>query len=204
MTLTPFLIVSPYPNPPLNSSNSFKHKAMWKVQIIVFYIKQPKSAFCIFLHINVTVVNLLPTRSFPSAFLERLCLITEWNRNKGYSVGRRCASRDSTNQNALFVAWFSRLERAVFRVVYGEILALSQAWIGNFDTKPPWKVFETLYLDSGYVTFKYFAFLSVWDKFELLGHVQTATMIWVLFSPFLLDSLLVTVSGFIALFCPSC
>ena len=29
-----------------------------------------------------------------------------------------CSSRDSTNQNALFVEWFSRLERAVFRVVY--------------------------------------------------------------------------------------
>ena len=28
--------------------------------------------------------------------------------------------------------------------------------------------------------------------FELLGHVQAATMIYVLFSPFLLDSLLVT------------
>ena len=79
-------------------------------------------------------------------YLERLCLITEWNRNKGFSVGRRCASRGSTNQNASFVEWFSRLERAVFRVVYGEILALFQAWIGNFDTKPPWKVFGTLIL----------------------------------------------------------
>ena len=32
-------------------------------------------------------------------------------------LSRRCASRDLTNQNALFVEWFSRLERAVFRVV---------------------------------------------------------------------------------------
>ena len=66
-------------------------------------------------------------------------------------------------------------------------------------TIPPWKVVETLYLD-GCVTFKYFAFLSVCDKFELLGHVQAAMMISVLFSPFFLDSLLVTVSGLIGLF----
>ena len=77
--------------------------------------------------------------------------------------------RHSTNQSALFVEWFSRLERAVFRVVYGEIFPLFQAWIGNFDTIPPWHY--TLYLVNSYVTFKYFAFLSVWDKFELLGHV---------------------------------
>ena len=94
---------------------------------------------------------------------------------------RRCASRDSTNQNALFVEWFSRLERAVFRVAYGEIFALFQACVGNFDTIPPWKVVGTLYLDSSCVTFKYFAFLSVCDKFELLGHVQAAMMFWVLF-----------------------
>ena len=35
----------------------------------------------------------------------------------------------------------------------------------------------TFYLDSSCVTFKYFAFLSVCDKFELLGHVQAAMMI---------------------------
>ena len=38
----------------------------------------------------------------------------------------------------------------------------------------------TLYLDSSRVTFKYFAFLSFCDTFELLGHVQAAMMIWVL------------------------
>ena len=54
----------------------------------------------------------------------------------------------------------------------GEIFALFQACVGNFDTIPPWKVVGTLYLDSSCVTFKYFAFLSVCDKFELLGHVQ--------------------------------
>ena len=48
---------------------------------------------------------------------------------------------------------------------------------GNFDTIPPWKVVETLYLDSSCVTFKCFAFLSVYNKFELLGHVQAAMMI---------------------------
>ena len=117
-----------------------------------------------------------------------------------WGLNRRGASRDSTNQNALFVEWFSCLGRAVFRGVTGEIFALFQACVGNFHTMRPWKVVGTLYLDSNYVTFKYFAFLSVCDKFELLGQVQVAMMIWVLFLPFLLDSLLVTVSGFIGFF----
>ena len=117
---------------------------------------------------------------------------------------RRCASRDSTNQNASFVEWFSRLERAFFRGICAEIFALFQACVGNFDTIPPWKVVGTLYLDSSCVTCKYFAFLSVCDKFDLLGHVQAAMMIRVLFLPFFLDSLLVTVSGFVELFWPSC
>ena len=39
---------------------------------------------------------------------------------------------------------------------------------------------------------------------ELLGHVQAAMMIWVLFLAFFLDSLLVTVSCFIGLFWSSC
>ena len=91
------------------------------------------------------------------------------------------------------------------RVVYGEIFALFQAWIGNFHTIPPWKVAGTLHLVNSYVTFKYFAFLTVWDKFELLGHVQAASMIWVLFSPFFFDSfILVTVRGFIGLFWSPC
>ena len=37
----------------------------------------------------------------------------------------------------------------------------SQACVGNFDSIPPWKVVGTLPLDSSYVAFKYFAFLSV-------------------------------------------
>ena len=90
---------------------------------------------------------------------------------------RRCASRDSTNQNASFVERLSRSERAVFRGICGEIFALFQACVGNFDTIPPRKVVGTLYLDSSCVIFKYFAFLSVCDKFELLGHVQAAMMI---------------------------
>ena len=69
------------------------------------------------------------------------------------------------------------MERVVFKGVRGEIFALFQACVGNFDTIPPWKVVGTLYLDSSCVTFKYFAFLSVCDKFELLGHVQAAMMI---------------------------
>ena len=117
---------------------------------------------------------------------------------------RRCASRDSTNQNASFVEWFSRLERAVLRGICGEIFALFQVCVGNFDTIPPWKVVATLYLASSCVSFKYFAFLSVCDKFEFLGHVQAAMMIWVLFSPLFLDSLLVTGSSFIGLFRLTC
>ena len=89
----------------------------------------------------------------------------------------RCASRHSTNQNASFVDWFSRLERAVFRGTWGEMFALFQACVGNFDTIPPWESCVNTYLDSTCVTFKYFAFLSVCDKFELLGHVQAAMMI---------------------------
>ena len=122
----------------------------------------------------------------------------------GWWKARRCASRDSTNQNASIEEWLSRSERAVFRGICGEIFALFQACVGNFDTIPLWKVVGILYLDSSCVTFKYFAFLSVCDKFELLGHVQAAMMIWVLFLPFFLDLLLVTVSGFIELFWPSC
>ena len=45
--------------------------------------------------------------------------------------------------------------------VYGEVFALFQACVGNFDTKPQSKVVGTFYLDSSYVNFKYFAFLSV-------------------------------------------
>ena len=59
--------------------------------------------------------------------------------------------------------------RAVFRGVY--------SIVGNFHTIRPWAVVGTLYLDGSYVTFKYFAFLSVCDKFELLGHVHAAMMI---------------------------
>ena len=115
----------------------------------------------------------------------------------------RCASRDSTNQNASFVEWFSRLERAVFSGRCGEIFALFQACVGNFDTISPCKVVGSLNLDSSRVTFKYFAFLSFCDTFELLGHVQAAMMIWVLFLQFFLDSLLVIVSSLIELFWPS-
>ena len=75
------------------------------------------------------------------------------------------------------VEWFSRLERAVFRGVYGEIFAFFQACVGNFDTILQWKVVGTLYLDSSYETFKYFAFFSVCDKFELLGHIRFASLI---------------------------
>ena len=136
------------------------------------------------------------------ATLKRLMPGVEYRRRRP-SI-RRCASRDSTNQNASIVEWFSRSERAVFRGICGEIFALFQACVGNFDTIPPWKVVGILYLDSSCVAFKYFAFLSVCDKFELLGHVLAAMMIWVLFLPFFLDLLLVTVSGFIELFWPSC
>ena len=45
--------------------------------------------------------------------------------------------------------------------VYGEVFALFQACVGNFDTIPQSKVVGTPYLDSSYVYFKYFAFLSV-------------------------------------------
>ena len=45
--------------------------------------------------------------------------------------------------------------------MYGEIFALFQACVGNFYAIRPWKVVGTLILDSSYVTFKCFAFLSI-------------------------------------------
>ena len=38
----------------------------------------------------------------------------------------------------------------------------------KFSLYSKWKVVGTFYLDNSYVTFKYFAFLNVCDKFELL------------------------------------
>ena len=98
--------------------------------------------------------------------------LNQFNSTNGFCIVffykiRRCASRDSTN--ALFVKWFLRLERAVFRGICDEIFALFQACVGNFDTIPPWKVVGTLYLASSCVTFKDFALLSVCDEFELLA-----------------------------------
>ena len=69
------------------------------------------------------------------------------------------------------------LGKSCFRGICSEIFDLFQACVRNFGTIQPWKVVGTLYLDSSCVTFKYFAFLSVCDKFELLGHVQAAMMI---------------------------
>ena len=70
--------------------------------------------------------------------------------------------------------------RAVFRGICGEILALFQVRVGNLDTIPPWKVVGTLYLNSSCVSFKYFAFLSVCNKFELLGHDDLSVIFTVL------------------------
>ena len=78
---------------------------------------------------------------------------------------------------APFALGKSRFQRYNIPLKTAEIFALFQACVGNFDTIPPRKVVGTLYLDSRCVIFKYFAFLSVCDKFELLGHVQAAMMI---------------------------
>ena len=56
-----------------------------------------------------------------------------------------------------------------------------RSFVGNFRTIRPWTFVGTLYLDGSYVNFKYFAFLSVCDKFELLGNVHAAMMIRVCF-----------------------
>ena len=56
-----------------------------------------------------------------------------------------------------------------------------RSFVGNFHTIRPWTFVGTLYLDDSYVNFKYFAFLSVCDKFELLCNVHAAMMIWVCF-----------------------
>ena len=76
-----------------------------------------------------------------------------------------------------------RFESVICRVIFALGTSLFQRWIwwkfrflqacvGNFDTVPPWKVVRTYYLDISYVAFKYFDFLSVSDKLELLGHVH--------------------------------
>ena len=65
---------------------------------------------------------------------------------------------------------------ALGKSLFQRCFAFFQAFVGNFDTIP-WKLVGTLYLDSSHATFKYFAFLSVCEKFELLGHVQAAMMI---------------------------
>ena len=105
---------------------------------------------------------------------------------------RRCAPRDSTNQNASFVEWFSRLERAVFRGICGKIFAGFQACVGNFDTIPPWNIVGTLYLDSGCVTLKYFAFLSVceglwqvWIAQSFAGHHNDLSVVFALLLGFI-------------------
>ena len=159
--------------------------------------------------IKIRFMELLSNLSL-SSFLSRFYLfvmdqiVIESLYYRFQAGGVRYETQDSTNQNALFVEWFSRSGRAFFRGVHDEIFALFQACVGNFGTIPPWKVAGTLYLDSSYVCFKSFAFLRSCDKFELLGHRQAAMMICVLFSPFLFDSLLVTVDGFIGLFWSSC
>ena len=56
-----------------------------------------------------------------------------------------------------------------------------RSFVGNFHTIRPWTFVGTLYLDGSYVNFEYFAFLSVCDKFELLGNVHAAMMIRVCF-----------------------
>ena len=45
--------------------------------------------------------------------------------------GRRCASRDSTNKNALSVGGFSRFERAVLRGICGEFFRFIPSLSGN-------------------------------------------------------------------------
>ena len=65
--------------------------------------------------------------------------------------------------------WFSRLQRFFLELYMVKFIPSLDRKISTLI--PPWKVVGTLYLDSSYVTFKYFAFLRFWDKFELLGHM---------------------------------
>ena len=110
------------------------------------------------------------------------------------ALSRRCASRLEQSECVMYRVIFA-LGKSRFQRCMWWNFAFFEVCVGNFDTIPPWKVVGTLCLDSSDVTFKCFAFLSGCDKFELFGHVQAAMMIWVLFLPFFLDSLLVTVSG---------
>ena len=60
----------------------------------------------------------------------------------------------------------------------GKIFALFQACVCNFDTIPLWKVDRIFYLDSSCVTLKYFGFLSVCDKFELIGRHDALSVVF--------------------------
>ena len=59
------------------------------------------------------------------------------------------------------LANMSRFQRCICALYMVKFLALFQACVGNFYTIQPWKVVGTLNLDSSYVTFTYFAFLSI-------------------------------------------
>ena len=95
-------------------------------------------------------------------------------KNPSASSQAVCVTRFDQRMRHLWVI------RAVFRGICGEIFALFQVRVGNLDTIPPWKVVGTLYLNSNCVSFKYFAFLSVCDKFELLGHDDLSVIFTVL------------------------
>ena len=132
----------------------------------------------------------LASKSYVSCRIDRL-LISQTNLQAGQR-GCRC-------KRALVCRMIFALAKRRF-----QIFPLFQACVGNFHTIRPWKVVGTLNVDSSYVTFKCFAFLSICDKYEFLGHVQVTTMIWVLFLSLFLNLSLVTVSGFIGLFRSTC
>ena len=122
----------------------------------------------------------LASKSYVSCRIDRL-LISQTNLQAGQR-GCRC-------KRALVCRVIFALAKRRF-----QIFPLFQACVGNFHTIRPWKVVGTRNVDSSYVTFKCFAFLSICDKFEFLGHVQVTTMIWVLFLSLFLNLSLVTVS----------
>ena len=75
----------------------------------------------------------------------------EWVKKFGWKTIELPPPAPAVDQQAVCVT----MRQCVFRGVCGEIFALFQACVGNFDTIMPWKVVGTLYLDSSCVSFKY-------------------------------------------------
>ena len=89
----------------------------------------------------------LASKSYVSCRIDRL-LISQTNLQAGQ---RGCCCKRALVCRVIFALAKRRFQ----------IFPLFQACVGNFHTIRPWRVVGTLNLDSSYVTFRCFAFLSI-------------------------------------------